>query len=280
MPSVLCGLRCFDVLSSTAGDAAREFSAALAPSVDCGVEVYRLERLSIDEPLSAEELVLCCIPGWHFDFAALESLHGDFESLQEEHEGLQIQYSRTHEAFLALNESFENLEAAQCGETRDVQQLRRQLATSERKQQDTKITVMALRGEFMHLVNMMSENGSRYQHLELRALQKELDGARTPWQDMRGSTQIARHADKLGVCRSLADDVVKPARHVSQPPAHEALRSAAGARGGDGPRRPAGSPRPHRSGVPGSFTAPAPRSRLRGFHHRSGHSAGAPGRNM
>jgi hypothetical protein len=150
MPAVLCGLKCFDVpVSSTAGGVALEFSASLNPALNgagCPVEVFRLERIAPDVTLSAEDLVVCNVPGWQFDFASLEELHRQLEELRLEHENLIVQYSRTKEILISLNASVEAGEAIEVspqrrglGETssvshrREVEKLRMQLTQSEKK---------------------------------------------------------------------------------------------------------------------------------------------------
>merc|ERR1712107_889231 len=74
---------------------------------NCDIEVYRLERVPADVRVAAEEAVLCRVPGWHFDFAAIEDLHRQFEDLRIEHERLKVQHSRTKEALVALNTALE-----------------------------------------------------------------------------------------------------------------------------------------------------------------------------
>jgi len=300
MPAVLCGLDCFDAPSlPTARDVAREFSASLHPALaggECAVEVYRLERVLPDAPLTAEEAVVCCLPGWRFDFAALEEMHSQLEDLRSEHEILLIQYSRTQEALISLNTSIEAGEAMETpqrrgesgrGDRREVHQLRQQLIQSEKKQQETKATVMALRSEFMHLVDMMSDAGaSKDQPLELPVVMKELDANVKycyPQETARSPRSLAAYdAEKLGSAGCApggspvhAADAGKPARHVSQPPVVPGCA-----------RRPAGGPTtpgPSRSTGPTLPTpTPRPGARLRGVgvHQRGGghHSAGAGSR--
>jgi hypothetical protein len=249
MPAVLCGLKCFDVpVSSTAGSLAREFSASLNPALNgagCPVEVYRLERLGPDVQLAPDDLVVCHIPGWQFDFAALEELHRQVEELRLEYDNLDVQYNRTKEILISLNASVEANEAVESPTTRrglgtdsrprdhrrEVEQLKMQLTQSERKQQETKATVMALRSEFMHLVDMMSGPGSVAQNIDVAA------------------------------------DLLKPPRQLSQPPVTPGSRRPIGT----------GSPRTYRAkwDAPTSFTTPRPCARPRGVHQRNGHSAGA-----
>ncbi|CAK0882345.1 unnamed protein product [Prorocentrum cordatum] len=124
-------------------------------------QVYRLEPLEPDAPLEAEDVVLCRLP-WGLDLAALEELHCELEDLRVEHKELQLQYSRTKEALMALSASAEANMALECGgdiAPQEVHQLRLQLAESERNQQETKATVIALRGEFMRLVEVWSDAG-------------------------------------------------------------------------------------------------------------------------
>lgn len=274
MPAVLCGLDCFNApMLLTAGAVAREFAASLDPALDsaaCPVEVYRLERVALDAPLAAGDSVLCRLPAWRFDLASLEELHRQLEELRVEHDNLHGQYARTKEAFVSLNASVEAGEidakrSATAGSTisaspssdagsRELQRLRQALALSEKKQLETKATVMALRSEFMHLVDMMSDagaasEGGKYSPIEFPSAMKE--NARSP---------LASRAEKLGG-GDLQPEPAKPTRHVSQPPV------------APGVRRPVGSPRTYRS--PGAFTTPRPAARPRGVHQRSGHSAGA-----
>lgn len=278
MPAVLCGLECFDApMLLTAGAVAREFTASLDPALDgaaCPVEVYKLERVALDAPLAAGDAVLCRLPSWRFDFASLEELHRQLEDLKAEHDNLQGQYARTTEAFVSLNASIEageldakrsaSMESAgsralvsTSGDSgRELQRLRQALAQSEKKQLETKATVMALRSEFMHLVDMMSDagaagEGGKYPQIEFPSAMKE--NARSP---------LSGQIDKLGSGDLLPPDGVKPTRHVSQPPVVA-----------PGVRRPVGSPRTYRS--PGAFTTPRPGARPRGVHQRTGHSAGA-----
>lgn len=274
---------------STAASVAREFSAALDPALDgagCPVEVYRLERLPPEAHLGAAEAVVCRVPGWRFDFAALEELHHQLEELRVEHESVQVQYSRTKEALVSLNASIEAAEAVEGpqrskdkgGDSRqEVRQLRQQLAQSQKQQQDTKATVMALRNEFMHLVNMMSDAGhAKYVGAELPPVMRELDtNVKLGWPQESGRSPLFGmcDADRLadvcggGVWSPVAGahggagggDLAKPTRHTSQPPA-------------PGARRHAGSPRAYRS--PATYATPRPGARPRGFHQRNVHSAG------
>lgn len=301
MPAVLCGLNCFDAPTlSTAGAVAREFSAALDPALNgagCPVEVYRLERVSLDVPLSAEELVVCCVPGWRFDFAALEELHRQLEDLRAEHENLNVQYSRTKEALISLNATVEATEVAELSarrsesstrsNRREVEQLRQQLAQSEKKQQETKATVVALRTEFMHLVEVMSDTGGSNKQPATLDIPSIMDGSgKSCWPQGSGSPHVlpTNELEKLGASGGCTGgsvgvnivpssgtsgtgsvsyrdaDSAKPTRHVSQPPV------------APGARRPVGSPRSYRS--PGAYATPRPGARPRGVHQRGGHSAG------
>jgi len=231
MPKVLCGLTCFDVSrSATAEEAARELVASFDPTLLDGpcrnVEVFRLERLSPDALLDSEDAIVCQLPGWRFDVAALEDLHRQLEDLRSEHDDLKVQHGRTKEALMALNASVEASEAAEAAQrravdggrrelanAREVLQLRHQLAQSERKQQETKATVMALRSEFMHLVEMMSEAGGlKCKGLELPSVVKDSPS----WSPHPAPCD----ADKLGTTTPVAasrGDSAKPTRLVSQP---------------------------------------------------------------
>lgn len=277
MPPVLCGLKCFDVpVSSTARDVAREFSASLNPALNgasSAVEVYRLVPVAPDVQLAADDIVVCSIPGWQFDFASLEELHRQFEELRSEHENLIVQYSRTKEALISLNTSVEASEAADSRRSggdnnargrREVDQLKLQLTQSEQKQKETKATVMALRNEFMHLVDMMTATGGPkcQAAFELPSVMREVDtNVKGRWPEAMQSPQINPcEADRPAGGGALVADVGKP-RNVSQPPMTL------------GSRRPAGSPRVYRT--PGTYTTPRQGARPRGVHQRSGHSAGA-----
>jgi hypothetical protein len=244
--------------------------------------VFRLERLAPDAQLSTEDLVVCNVPGWQFDFGSLEELHRQLEELRLEHDNLNVQYSRTKEILISLNASVEANEASElspqrrAGESssrlhrREVEQLRMQLTQSEKKQQETKATVMALRNEFMHLVDVMQSSGHPKCQvaMELPQVMKELDTnsveTRKTWTQASSEGERLRGGNDCGGGNANAADAAK--RHVSQPAA-----TTPGARRPVGPGM--GSPRVYR--VPGSFTTPRPGARPRGVHQRSGHSAGA-----
>lgn len=280
MPPVLCGLNCFDVpVSSTARDVAREFSASLNPALNgasSAVDVYRLVPVAPDVPLAPDDVVVCSIPGWQFDFASLEDLHRQFEDLRAEHENLIVQYSRTKEALISLNTSVEASEAADSqrrvgGDSnargrREVDQLKLQLMQSEQKQKETKATVMALRNEFMHLVDVMGATGGPkcQAAFELPSVMREVDtNVKGRWQEAIQSPQLnVCDADRLAGGNAVAADVGKP-RNVSQPP----MTSVS--------RRPNqnGSPRVYQN--PATHTTPRQGARQRGVHQRTGHSAGA-----
>lgn len=280
MPAVLCGLKCFDLpVDATAGGVASEFTASLNPALNgagCPVEVYRLESLAPDAQLSADDLVVCSVPGWQFDLAAVEELQRQLEELRLEHENLLVQYSRTKEVLISLNSSVEATEIDASvqrrpasgadglrGNRKEVEQLKMQLTQSEKKQQETKATVMALRNEFMQLVDMMTGDSGGPKTFELPSVMKELDtNVREPWSQATHSLQYSPcETDRPGTGGTApSSDAGKP-RHVSQPPTVP------------GARRPIGSPRVYRS--PGTYTTPRSAARPRGVHQRSGHSAGA-----
>lgn len=263
MPAVLCGLDCFDAPKLlTAGAVAREFSASLDPALDaaaCPVEVYRLERVALDAPLAAGDRVLCRLPSWHFDFASLEELHQQLEDNRLEHD----KHARTKEALMALDASIEAtaLDAKGSvgfdGGNGELQRLRKALDHSEKKQLETKATVMALRSEFMDLVNMMGDagagEGGKIPQTELPAAMKE--NARSPLKVQTG---------KLGAGDPHVPDSARHTSRLASPPPVA-----------QGARRPAAaSPRTYRS--PSAFTTPRPtRAVPRGVHQRTGHSAGA-----
>lgn len=288
MPSVFCGLKCFDVpVASTASGVAREFSASLNPALaldraGCPVEVYRLEPLALDAELALGERVVCSVPGWQFDFPALEELHRHFEDLRSDHEDLIVQYGRTKEALISVNASVEASEAGEAAAQRQarpcvvdstsrgtrreaeqlrmqVEQLQMQLAQGEKKQQETKATVMALRSEFMQLVDVMAAAGGpkRQANFELPSVMKELDTNVKGWPQ---SVHSPPHSP--GVVPHVAD-AAKPPRQTSQPPAVQLGR-----------RPMPGSPRVCRA-PPGAFSTPRGVARPRGVHPRGGHSVGA-----
>jgi len=185
MPSVLCGLGCVhSSLAATAADVAHDFATALAlpDTATSGIEVYRLERAPADTRFAADDLVLCRIPSWSFDLTALEELHRELEDLQAAHKELSVRFARTQEALVDLTQrggveepswpagaaghgasrgpatvarAGENAKVAvPTGTAHEVHRLRTQLAQTQRNQQETKATVMALRNEFMHLIEV------------------------------------------------------------------------------------------------------------------------------
>lgn len=188
MPSVLCGLavglETLGPSTCTADDVARAFATSLDPALSHAaavVEVYRLERILPEVVLGAQDCVMCCIPDWSFDFHAVEELLHQLDDLREDHDCLQMQYTRTKEALIALSSSIEATEVtsntaskdrlaamprrnmeekenegADGRQDREVQLLRQQLAHSEKKQQESKLAVLALRREFMHLVSSLN----------------------------------------------------------------------------------------------------------------------------
>lgn len=160
----------------TADQVIGEFSASLDPALKssgCPVEVYRLEPVTSDVRFSEDDLVVCRIPGWQFDFSALEEMHRQLEDLRIEHDDLMVQYSRTKEALMSFSASVETPRAVEMNEVvpsqrrsaggdytqsqrQEVHRLKMQLSQKERRQQETKDTVMALRSQFIQLVDMMS----------------------------------------------------------------------------------------------------------------------------
>eukprot|EP00927_Polykrikos_kofoidii_P034931 TRINITY_DN29524_c0_g1_i1.p1 TRINITY_DN29524_c0_g1~~TRINITY_DN29524_c0_g1_i1.p1 ORF type:complete len:304 (+),score=63.74 TRINITY_DN29524_c0_g1_i1:94-912(+) len=263
MPTVLCGLPCFDAPAlSTAGAAAQEFFSSLNSALEgavCAVEVYRLERLEPEAQLAAEDTVVCYVPGWGFDFSSLEDLHNELEELRGENDTLLMQNSRTNEVLVSLNYAVEAAEAAEAGQRlaeksrdsyREVVQLKQQLARSERKQQETKATVIALRSEFMQLVGMLTDTGAPANPCGMEVPNVLKENVRSGQHDI---------IDKFSDVGSV--DMSKPSRHVSQPV-----------------RRPAGSPCATRGGCIGGGTNPRPAARPRGTHQRGIHSAGASAR--
>merc|ERR1712038_953795 len=124
-----------------------------------------------------------------------------------------------------------------------VQQLRQQLAQSEKNQQETKATVIALRNEFMHLVEIWSDaGGAKYQASDLSTVIKDLD---TKFSSLVPGASQLRHRTACEVDKyssSYSADLTKSARPGSQPPMVAGMR------------RPTGSPRPYRS--PGTFVTP------------------------
>lgn len=258
MPTVLCSLHCFDVPTlSTAGSVAREFSASLDPALDaagCAVEVYRLQPVAHDAQLAADDTVLCRLPAWRFDLAALEELLSQLEELRAEHHTLKVQHGRTREALISLNASVEANELATLTPQRghdnhqEVQLLRQQLAQSERKQQETKATVMALRSEFMHLINI-SGYGGPPQEFTLDA--QELDENALPVSPYCNAYEMEKLSGSCSVDRAK--------RHGPQ--------QSTGLCG----RRRGASPRTYRS--PTIFSAtPRPGSRSQGAPQHKGYS--------
>lgn len=264
MPVLVCGLDCFALPSATtACTVAREFAGSFHPALTdaaaADVEVYKLERVPADAMLAEEDLVLCRVPAWKFDLAALEELHGQLDGLRAEHEELQVSFARTKEALIALSAGSEAMLASQAaadsgsvaetalkssGPMEEVQQLRQQLALSERNQQETKATVMALRSEFMHLIEVWGgETATSRQEGEARAGATEARAA--PRATNRGAyDDVFGFVQELKAYRSppygsfgteLIDDycneLERTARMSSQPPLAA------------NPRRLAGSPR-------------------------------------
>lgn len=275
MPAILCGLKCFDLPgTTTAGSVASEFTASLNPALSgagCPVEVYRLQLVAPEAELSADDLVVCSVPGWQFDFTSLEELHRNLEELRSDHDNLLVQYGRTKEALISLNTSMESSEvdspsqrrssgevALRGGSRREVEQLKLQLNQSEKKQQETKATVMALRSEFMQLVDMMTGDSGGSKSYELPSVMKELDtNVKESWPQ---AAHYPCEIDRPPGAGAHTGASGKP-RHVSQPPM------------APGARRPIGSPRVYRSPV--AYSTPRSGARPRGVHQRSGHSAGA-----
>merc|ERR1719263_819227 len=152
---------------------------------------------------------------------------------------------------------------------REVEQLKMQLTQSEKKQQETKATVLALRKEFMQLVDFMQGGQSKSHELPwVPSAVKDLDSSGKIWQQGMVSPQGPQHSPEAerpssasqhsGAAVHAVTEAAKP-RHGSQP-----VPSA---------RRPIGSPRVYRT--PGTFTTPRAGARPRGVHQRNGHSAGA-----
>eukprot|EP00928_Gymnodinium_smaydae_P042825 TRINITY_DN28810_c0_g1_i1.p2 TRINITY_DN28810_c0_g1~~TRINITY_DN28810_c0_g1_i1.p2 ORF type:complete len:339 (-),score=74.52 TRINITY_DN28810_c0_g1_i1:365-1264(-) len=290
MPSLLCSVACFDVPATcTADAAAKEFLASLDPTLEAGlaVEVYRLERLAPEASLASEDFVVCRVPEWRFDFAALEDLHVALEDLRAEHEDLKLQHCRAREALVSLDAAVEAADhtavaaaaaaaatlqgdrgdgqppvAALVGDRQhEVEQgLRQQLVQSWRKHQETKATVIALRSEFMTLVDMMSDQGAagnqRHQDVDM------------PWAIKDFGAEVKSCWESSSPCYDSTD------RFRSGPPRHQFAQgggtpSARRGGGGGSPcvrRAPGGAT----SGSGGFAGAPSGRMRPRGVH-----SAGA-----
>lgn len=268
MPRVHCGLRCFDLPGVLkAQDVASEFSASLNSALDGAVDVYRLELLAPHVQLSADDMVVCNVPEWQFDLAAVEDLHRQLEDLRVEHERLLCQYSRTKEALKDVS----NASAAEAVEVvtssaqrrgaagsrkSEVDQLKLMLSheqkLNEKKQQETKATVMALRNEFMQLVDMMTDSGGPRQ-FDIPSVMKELDtNTADSWPQ---ADRVAGAGFSMEAAKS---------RHVSQPPMVS------------GARRQIGSPRVYRT--PGNFSTPRTVPRPRGIQQRLDYSGGASSR--
>lgn len=141
-----------------------------------------------------------------------------------------------------------------------MQQLKHQLAQSEKKQQETKATVIALRTEFMQLVDMMSDVGAN----ALGHKPNSLDLPFVPAEGPRPPQQY--EVNEL-------DATYSDTRNISQPPA---MTSAGGRRRGGGSPTAANSPQ-----ITGAWAATGmrPGARPRGTNPRGGvHSAGASSR--
>merc|ERR1719478_2034098 len=109
----------------------------------------------------------------------------------------------------------------------EVQQLKQQLADSEKKQQETKATVIALRSEFMQLVDMMSDaTGGHHDPntFEFPVAVKDYDYAlKSPHHSGSAHADFDKYGD------------------LPSPKAHRQVPQAAAIMGGF--RRPTGSPR-------------------------------------
>jgi hypothetical protein len=218
--------------------------------------------------------VLCRIPSWQFDLPALEDLHCQLEELRADHEDLKIRYGRAQDVLVSLNANIEAAEATEvaqrqsmdhrhagtreAGQQRETLQLRQQLVQSEKKQQETKATVIALRSEFMQLVDMMSDgsgsHGSSHRH----------DDMEPPW-SRKGPGRPLPHVPYM-VYEADHGDCSEPLRATAR-------MQAAGATGG---RRPGVSPRPQYSACNSSLGTPRLGGRPRAGMHKRGHVHSVP----
>eukprot|EP00931_Biecheleriopsis_adriatica_P007272 TRINITY_DN108579_c0_g1_i1.p1 TRINITY_DN108579_c0_g1~~TRINITY_DN108579_c0_g1_i1.p1 ORF type:complete len:324 (-),score=58.40 TRINITY_DN108579_c0_g1_i1:16-987(-) len=109
MAKVLCALKAFEALPDTlptAGAVAAEFLGRFDPQLaeaGCAVEVYRLQRLSAEERLYAEDQLLCSIPSWHFDMDSLDQLHGELEDSKAALAELELRHERAAAALATLS---------------------------------------------------------------------------------------------------------------------------------------------------------------------------------
>jgi len=207
------------------------------------VEVYRLELLAPEVQLAPQDSVLCRVPAWRFDLTELEKLHEDLKDLRRDHELLQKQYHRTQEALMSLSMSVDAAEAS------DVQprggdgrrELRQKLAHCEKKEQETKATIIALRTDFNKLITMW-QGEHTLQMIELPSLMEAL------WPQ--------------GICADM-DQTPEPAkalRHASQPVQRPTTA-------------PAGRRLASRQRQPGAYATTGIRPRV--GNQRVNHSAGA-----
>jgi len=261
MPSVLCGLGCFDVAGpTTAGVVAGEFLASLDPALEtagCAVEVYRLQRVAPETPLTAEDAVLCRMPSWQFELSDLEDMHAELEDLRNANETLKAQYSSVKDALLALNMVLDDktneespLRSPEPGfrEIDGESHVHREVHQLRQKEQETKATVKALRSQFAHLLELWSNvGGPCFQDLQLTFFPNdEVDnGSLQPLQQL-WTQEVSRSPRAISTSWEQLD------MYEAKP----AVRAKIGT-GNSGGRRQAGAaPRTHR--CPTTICTPRP----------------------
>mmetsp|Transcript_3578 Transcript_3578/g.7855 ORF Transcript_3578/g.7855 Transcript_3578/m.7855 type:complete len:319 (+) Transcript_3578:131-1087(+) len=285
MPVVLCGIPAFQKpTSGTAAAVAEEFSASLDPGLHgagCLVEVYRLQKVTPEEVLSEGEPVVCRLPDWGFDLCALEELHRQLDDAAAEREDLQVQYARTKEALMALSATLEGpseVHSSQEGQpppsklralegggrdtgessaAQEVWQLRQQLLQSEKKQQETKASVLALRSEFIHLVSVMGDVAGP-SPVSLSHTGKDYNAT---------AAEYLQEVERLAATAGVRDASL-PSRTARDASAHGVRQRS------HGPRRPGSSAWDSRSpAATGTGVTPKqPSARSKGpYQHSSGH---------
>lgn len=150
--------------------------------------------------------------------------------------------------------------SAMQAESQEVQNLRLELVKSERKQQEAQAAVVALRSEFMHLVELMSStSGSRSKAIDLNSKLRELDASVKSTRSQESASRSPK--SRNGVIATAAQN-----QAVSRPGSQPPLTSG---------RRPNASPRPGQGQYRTSSTYTTPRadSVRQGARPQVGHSA-------
>jgi len=108
MPSVLCGLPCYQNESpATVQDVVGAFSEMLClpKNAEGAVEVYRLQRLAPADELAPSDTAVCIVRGWDTNMETLEELHQRCKELQQQRDavageldGLRMQYQMARAA--------------------------------------------------------------------------------------------------------------------------------------------------------------------------------------